>query len=68
LNLESRPRYLEIEDHGTGFEPDKTSRSLDHFGLTGMADRARELGWALHIDSRPGRGTCIRAEESQNGE
>jgi signal transduction histidine kinase len=67
LNLESRPRYLEIEDHGTGFEPDKTSRSLDHFGLPGMADRARELGWVLHIDSHPGRGTCIRAEESQNG-
>jgi signal transduction histidine kinase len=68
LNLESRPRYLEVEDRGAGFEPDKIGRSLDHIGLPGMAERARELGWALQIDTQPGRGTRIRAEETQDVE
>jgi signal transduction histidine kinase len=28
-----------------------------------MEERARELDWQLQIDSQPGRGTRIRAEE-----
>ena len=67
LNLGSRPRFLEIEDHGAGFEPDKRGHSLDHIGLAGMADRAQELGWTLRIDSQPGAGTRLRVEE-QSGE
>jgi signal transduction histidine kinase len=66
LNLESRPRYLEVEDYGSGFELHRPARSLDHIGLPGMADRARELGWAFQIDSQPGRGTRIRAEENRD--
>jgi signal transduction histidine kinase len=63
LHLESHPAYLEVEDYGYGFEPEKAARDLNHIGLAGMADRARELGWRLEIDSKPGRGTRIRVEE-----
>ena len=30
-----------------------------HFGLTGMSERAKLLGGTLCISSEPGAGTCI---------
>jgi signal transduction histidine kinase len=63
LNLESRPAYLEVEDGGRGFEKGRLAPRLNHMGLAGMQERARELGWQLQIDSQPGRGTRIRVEE-----
>jgi signal transduction histidine kinase len=68
LDLVSRPAYLEIEDRGAGFEPGKLSRSANHLGLSGMAERACEIGWTLKIHSQPGRGTRIRVEEVENVE
>lgn len=67
LKLNSRPRQIEIEDHGAGFAPEQVARNLDHIGLAGMADRAHELGWTLQVESQPGRGTCIRVEEGDDG-
>lgn len=64
LCLEGSPAYLEVEDHGRGFESGKVARSTEHIGLWGMAERARELGWRLEVDSEPGRGTCLRVEEN----
>jgi signal transduction histidine kinase len=63
LNLESRPAYLEVEDRGRGFERRRLVPQLNHMGLAGMEERARELGWQLQIDSQPGCGTRVRAEE-----
>jgi signal transduction histidine kinase len=68
LDLEGQPAYLEIEDHGAGFAPAQAGpagpgRSLSHLGLAGMAERAREMGWKMRIDSQPGRGTRVRVEE-----
>lgn len=65
IQLDDRPAYLEIEDRGIGFEPDNAARDLNHIGLAGMSDRARELGWKLEINSHPGRGTRIRIEEAR---
>jgi len=62
LNLEARPKSLEVEDTGGGFDVNAQDRS-HRFGLTGMAERAREMGWELEIDSHPGRGTRIRVRE-----
>jgi signal transduction histidine kinase len=62
LNLAEHPAFLEIEDHGVGFAPGRVDPGPGHFGLAGMAERARQLGWALRIESEPGRGTLIRAE------
>ncbi|MEO8334456.1 MAG: sensor histidine kinase [bacterium] len=59
--------YLDIEDHGRGFEPpplvgpDATERQ-QHIGLRGMRDRAAMVGGELSVESRPGEGTrvCVR--------
>ena len=62
LRLESPVASLEVRDEGCGFD----LAGSDHkagFGLAGMAGRAREIGWALKIDSQPGRGTQVRVEE-----
>jgi signal transduction histidine kinase len=66
LNLESRPAFLAIEDTGAGFDPGKVSHSIEHLGLPGMTERAREIGWKLIVDSQTGRGTRIRAEENRD--
>ena len=65
LDLASQPASLEVKDHGCGFEPEKVVRDIQHIGLSGMSERARELGWELSIESQPGQGTCIRVEEVQ---
>jgi signal transduction histidine kinase len=64
LSLSSDPAWLDIEDHGLGFDLEAALRQRGHLGLPGMAERAREIGWSLSIDSRPGHGTRIRLEES----
>jgi signal transduction histidine kinase len=64
LNLPPGVPFLEIEDHGLGFDPQLALSQSGHLGLAGMAERARELGWRLSIESQPGRGTRVRVEES----
>ena len=53
---------LEIADDGVGFAvPDDLSalHSAGHFGIVGMAERARTVGGDLWVTSRPGAGTTI---------
>jgi two-component system sensor histidine kinase DegS len=64
LDLSARPAFLCIEDFGCGFDPQAAQSQRGHLGLTGMAERARELGWTLTIDSASGRGTRIRVEQA----
>jgi signal transduction histidine kinase len=45
-----------VQDDGAGFDPERV-RGL---GLLGMEERARHLGGAFQIDSRPGRGALVR--------
>ena len=60
LCLENPVASLEIIDHGCGF----TQADPAHgFGLAGMAERAREIGWMIKIESRPGQGTQVHVEE-----
>lgn len=47
---------VEIADDGVG-GADPTTGS----GLSGLLDRVSALGGTLKIDSRPGRGTTVRA-------
>jgi signal transduction histidine kinase len=63
LDLDSPIASLEIVDDGCGFVIEGGIQQLKGFGLTGMNERAREIGWALTIQSGPGRGTRIRVEE-----
>ncbi len=51
---------LEVRDDGRGFQPASASGRIEsppgHFGLTGMRERAEEIGAALAIESEPGAG------------
>jgi signal transduction histidine kinase len=48
----------EVSDDGRGFDPG-AARGL---GLTGLADRMAIVQGRLRVDSRPGRGTTLRAD------
>lgn len=48
---------LVIRDDGYGFEP--TDVHPDHYGLTGMRERAAIIGATLEVNSHPGGGTEI---------
>ena len=62
LHLESPIASLAVIDEGCGFDL-ADSKQGRGFGLIGMAERASEIGWGLEIESRPGKGTCIRVAE-----
>jgi signal transduction histidine kinase len=55
---------LAVTDDGSGFAPPSRLEDLGrsgHFGLLGMAERMAHVGGRLHVNSRPGQGTTIRA-------
>ncbi|MDE1177933.1 MAG: sensor histidine kinase [Edaphobacter sp.] len=47
---------LTLEDDGIGFSPDSVT---PHLGLQAMQKRCAAVKASLHIDSTPGRGTCL---------
>ena len=49
---------LTIADNGCGLSPDHNNKP-DSFGLLGMAERCREIGGTILIDSQPGNGCVI---------
>jgi len=54
---------LKVQDNGKGFMPENCAGPNDgHFGLLGMAERAKRLDGQIFIASAPGAGTSIRAE------
>lgn len=57
------PFWMEIEDHGQGFELQQAKGS-GRVGLASMGERAAEIGWALQVQTAPGAGTCIRVEKA----
>jgi signal transduction histidine kinase len=63
LNLADRPACIEVVDHGAGFVVNDIAPQRGHLGLASMAERARELGWTMTIDSIPGQGTRVKVQE-----
>jgi len=61
LAADGRSVCLEVSDNGVGFEVGRDG-THEKQGLRNMRDRARSVGGELHVDSRPGEGTTIRAE------
>jgi signal transduction histidine kinase len=57
------PFWMEIEDHGRGFDLQYTQRS-GHVGLVSMREWAVEIGWALQIETFPSAGTRVRVQKS----
>ncbi len=60
----SEPFWMEIEDHGAGFDPQRVQGD-GRMGLMGMAERTAEIGWTLQVKSSPGSGTRIRVEKNR---
>jgi signal transduction histidine kinase len=52
---------IEIEDHGTGFDPDAGETDARHLGLQMMQTRVSELGGSIDIASSPQSGTRVVA-------
>jgi signal transduction histidine kinase len=50
---------LTVRDHGPGFDPAALPRTRRTLGLTGMQERARGIGAALEVASRPGHGSTV---------
>jgi signal transduction histidine kinase len=67
LDLSDDRAYLEIEDHGRGFDPQATVNQRGHLGLMGMSERAHEIGWSLSVESNPHKGTRILVTQNQAG-
>jgi len=49
---------LVIQDDGVGFDP--AAVDPDHYGLTGIQERAAMIGATFRVRSRPGGGTEVR--------
>jgi len=53
---------VQIEDRGTGFDPEAALAAADTTGLAGMHERVVLLGGQLTVESASGAGTCVMAE------
>jgi signal transduction histidine kinase len=64
LRMETRDGRLvvTVADDGVGFDPDEPGLRSRRLGLTSMEERARALGGALAVVSRPGEGTTVTLE------
>jgi signal transduction histidine kinase len=62
LDARNGTLVLTVADDGVGFDPAAPAARARRLGLTSMEERARALGGALRIDSRPGAGTRVRLE------
>jgi ligand-binding sensor domain-containing protein/signal transduction histidine kinase len=62
LRFGVRDLHMTIQDDGCGFDGQPHPQSFGpagHFGLTGMRERAKEIGGTLVVESTPGKGTQV---------
>jgi len=62
LRADQNQLEVEIQDQGTGFDPDTSAATGVGSGLAGMRERAALLGGHLTVASAPERGTTVRAQ------
>ncbi len=60
----SPPRRLEVLDDGRGFDA-SAARVGRGMGLSGMRERAAEIGWELRVEPVPGGGTRVVVEQRE---
>jgi len=59
---------LIVQDDGRGFAGEAPSMREGHYGLTGMKERAQQIGGDLTVASKAGEGTRIQVEIPQKNE
>jgi ligand-binding sensor domain-containing protein/signal transduction histidine kinase len=70
-NIDVQLRFSEslveliVEDDGSGFDGPAPSLKEGHYGLTGMSERAQQLGGTVNVTSHPARGTRVSIEIPQ---
>jgi len=60
LTYEEDRICLEIRDDGSGFDTASAMRGKTGLGLPSMIERAVQVGGSVDVESRLGRGSCIR--------
>ena len=59
---------LIVEDDGRGFSGEAPSVREGHYGLTGMKERAKQIGGSLNVSSKAGQGTRVQVEVPQRND
>lgn len=59
LSFGNQQLELNISDDGCGFQLNSTRLLKDHFGLSMMRERAKEIGAGFSISTRRGHGTSV---------
>jgi signal transduction histidine kinase len=59
LRFAGKRMELSVEDNGRGFSGEIPSTQDGHFGLTGMKERAQQIGGSLTVSSKIGEGTRV---------
>lgn len=66
LRFEPSAVRLRVSDDGTGFDPGGASdQKAEHWGISGMRERAANIGAQFRLVSQPGAGTTVEALVSQ---
>lgn len=58
---------MTVSDDGHGFAGDAPSASEGHFGITGMRERAQQIGGRVKVTSKEGEGTQVYVEVPAEG-
>lgn len=62
LDFAQRRVQMTIADNGRGFRDDAPSAAEGHFGITGMHERAQQIGGSVTLSSKEGEGTRVQVE------
>ena len=62
LLVQRHPWRFEVRDDGRGFDPARVAPDSLHVGLGIMRERALRVDATVHVQSRPGHGTCVCIE------
>ncbi|MGC2161172.1 MAG: two-component regulator propeller domain-containing protein [Silvibacterium sp.] len=62
LEFTRRHVKMTIVDNGHGFAADAPSLVDGHFGITGMTERAQQIGGKVNVTSKAGEGTRVHVE------
>ena len=71
IRFGQRELQMTIQDDGCGFDGQPHPQSAGpagHFGLSGMRERAEQIGGAFAIESAPGKGTQIQVNVAIDNE
>ena len=63
FTVEGTRLVVDVEDNGIGFDVERSNRAgWPQFGIHSMNERAKAIGGALTLESRPGAGTRLRLQ------